>query len=398
MNPPKKNLFTPKTWKFLALALLLLAVLRGIRYPNTWSYTHYLFNYDLGFVKRGLMGEVMSQLGSPYLLTYEFFVIFSLLLLAANMILLGVLIHDMATRRNPVLIGGALLFASSLAVVFLAHTIGYLEHIGLLVTLIALRIRDFPKKLIFLCLTFPIALLVHEGVLILLFPINFMALLSHGPGEVRAKKVAWLGAFSLLMVALVFTISEYTLEEAEAEQMYVTLQADLDFPLRRDAFNVLHRDAQENFQRTLQRWSAERLLELRQSVLVTAPTILLLVYLLVLTMQHAAVPLYLRVLAVLAALSPLVMYGWGWDMHRWNTFAITTSFLMLYVVGTGNKLPSKLPAAIYLLLVFLILLNCMSTITLFDGYYVKQFPFMEHQNYILNLLRGIETCPHAPPG
>lgn len=398
MNSPKNPSFPLRTWKFLALALLLLAVLRGIRYPNTWSYTHYLFNYDLGFVKRGLVGEVMSHLGSPYFLTYEFFVIFSLLLLTTNMVLLGLLIHDMATRRNPVLIGGALLFASSLAVVFLAHTLGYLEHIGLLVTLIALRIRDFPKKLIFLSLTFPIALLVHEGVLILLFPINFMALLSPGPGELWAKKIAGLGAFSLIMVALVFTISEYTLEEAEAEQMYVQLQADRDFPLRRDAFNVLHRDAQENFQRTLQRWSPERLLELRQSVLVTAPTILLLVYLLVLTMKHAAVPLYLRVLAVLAALSPLMMYGWGWDMHRWNTFAISTSFLMLYVVGTGNKLPSRLPAAIYLLLVFLILLNCMSTITLFDGYYVKQFPFMEHQNYILNLLRGIETFPHAPPG
>ncbi len=386
----------PRLWQNLAIVILALSILRGIRYPNTWSYTHFLFNYNQGFVKRGLVGEIMSHVGPRFFLTYEFFVFFSLILLIVNFFLLGVLINDMVSSRHPILIGSGLLFASSLAVVFLAHTIGYLEHIGLFITLIALKIRSFPKKLIFLFLAFPIALFVHEGILILLFPINFMALLCY-KGTAWGKKAAWLGAFSLLILVLTFTISEYTLEEAEAEQLYTSLQSNLDFPLRRDAFNVLHRDSQENFQRAMQRWSAERFQELRQSILVTAPTIILLFYITQMVLKHAAAPAYVRIMAVLAALSPLVMYGWGWDMHRWNTFAITTSFLMLYVLSNVYNMPTKVSAVIYFLLGFLVVLNGMSTITLFDNYYVKQFPFMEHQNYLWDLIRGVATFPNAPP-
>ncbi len=387
----------PKLWQNLAIVILALSILRGIRYPNMWSYTHFLFNYDLGFVKRGLIGEIVSHIGNPFFSTYTFFVIFSLVLFSINMILIGTLIHDLVSSRKPILIGGTFVFVSSLAVVFLSHTIGYLDHLGLLITLITIKINQFNKKLLFLSLTLPFALLIHEAILILLFPVIFVSLFLSIPEENRLQKLMLLTLFSAVILGLVFTISQFTLEKSEADQMYTTLQAINENPLRKDAFNVLHRDSAENFERTMERWAGDLLKDLWKSILVTAPNVLLLVYMTIVIMKHASAPKFAIVLAVLASLSPLLLHLFGWDMHRWNTYAITTSFLMFFTAHKLSDQPIKIAAPIYFLIILLVIVNGISTIPLFDGYYVKQFPFIEHQNYILDLIKGVEVFPYVPP-
>src|SRR5688572_26778481 len=74
----------------LTLVLLLHGVLRGIRTPNLWSATHFLFNYDFGFVRRGLAGALISLASLPYLYTYQFFFYSSLAVLGGNVLLLWV--------------------------------------------------------------------------------------------------------------------------------------------------------------------------------------------------------------------------------------------------------------------------------------------------------------------
>ncbi|HEY6435035.1 MAG TPA: hypothetical protein VIY47_00470, partial [Ignavibacteriaceae bacterium] len=111
----------------------------------------------------------------------------------------------------------------------------------------------------------------------------------------------------------------------------------------------------------------------------------------------AKVSFYLIVLSILASISPLLMHLWGWDMHRWNSFSITTSFLMLYIVRSLNKNHTvAVSNFIYPILVFLIFLNGISVIYLFDGYYVKQFPFGEHLKYIIDFMNGTERFPSVP--
>ncbi|MCA9936041.1 MAG: hypothetical protein KC415_19045 [Anaerolineales bacterium] len=386
-----------KFWRFFALTILGFSILRGIRYPNMWSYSHFLFNYDLGFVKRGLLGEAMTHLGSPFFVSYEFFVIFSSILFAINMLLLSMLIVDTVNGRNPILIGALLVFISSMAIVFLAHTIGYFDQIGLLLTLLTLRLRTFRKKMLFLVIAMPIALLIHEAILVIFFPVNFMSLLLTIGENGRVKKLALLTLFSAIILALVFTISKYTPDQSQTDQLYANLQANLDYPLRKDAFSVLHRDFAENFQRTINRWTPERLMELRQSVLVTVPSFLLFIYITALILKQASAKPTIILLAILASSSPLVLYFFGWDMHRWNTLTITTSFLMLTIVHNHAGQPAiNVSHRIYFLFALMVFLNAISTITLFDGYYVKQFPFMEHQNYLLDLIRGIEKFPYIP--
>ena len=46
----------------LMLGALVATVLRTIRWPNDWSESHWLLDYRFGFVKRGLVGQVLTWL------------------------------------------------------------------------------------------------------------------------------------------------------------------------------------------------------------------------------------------------------------------------------------------------------------------------------------------------
>jgi hypothetical protein len=74
------------------------------------------------------------------------------------------------------------------------------------------------------------------------------------------------------------------------------------------------------------------------------------------------------------------MHVIAWDMHRWNALAVTTSFLCLYAVFTGLPKVENSPESVKLLpiLVLLVFLNGASTIGLFEGYSVRQFPFFDN--------------------
>ena len=126
--------FNPRIWYASILAILFLNILRGIRFPNMWSYTHFLFNYKFGFTRRGLIGEAVSRLDNPYLISYDFFVLFSLIIFCINMLLISVIIREFVYSQNLLLIGCSIIFSSSLGIVFLSHSVGYFDHIGLLAT------------------------------------------------------------------------------------------------------------------------------------------------------------------------------------------------------------------------------------------------------------------------
>lgn len=391
--------FDTRTCFLVIAAVFFFSILRGIRFPNIWSYCHFLFNYDYGFTKRGLLGGITGLFDSPFLISYEFFFMISLAIFAANVILLNLVIWNFLKSRNPVLAGSSLVFVSSLAVVFLSHSIGYFDHVGLLITLITLTLGGFYRKLIFLLPAMTIALLTHEAILALFFPVIFMSLLFSINAEDRLKKMVALGFSSAMFVALALFISSNSLDPIEAHTMYTELQSEIEHPLQKDAFDVLHRDAVANVRIMQRRWSAyARAVRLMESSLVTIPVCLVFIYLTAGFLRTIKATIGTRLLAVLASVSPLLLHALAWDMHRWNSLAVTTSFLMLYVVHKvrADHQPVAVSRIVYPVFVIMIFLNGISHIDLFDGYYVKQFPFVEHQQYIVHLFSGKEAFPSIP--
>ena len=386
-------------WTFVVFTIFFLSILRGIRFPNIWSYSHFLFNYEFGLVKRGLIGEIIKHFDSPWLSSYNFFVIVSALIFIANIMLLSLLIRDLLNSRNSVLIGGSVIFVSSLAVVFLSHSIGYFDHIGLLITLVTIRINGFGRKILFLLPSLTLGLLIHEAITIIFFPVIFMSLLFDVQAENRKNQFMWLVLLSILVISFTWWVSNLTIEKPKTQEMYNNLQTKTGYALRKDAFNVLHRSGKDNFIIMKKKWfQEERWLSLIKSFLGIFPVLLTIMYLMVYMLRESNTKVYLLILAVLASLSPQLLHMFGWDRYRWNTLTITTSFLMLYVVyrSRNHLLLTKLPNNIYPIFILVIFLNGISTIQLFDGYSVKLFPFTEHRAYIIDVITGKEKWPYLP--
>ncbi|MCV6638150.1 hypothetical protein [Candidatus Albibeggiatoa sp. nov. NOAA] len=378
-----------ETWYFIAYLVLCFSIFRGIRLPSAWTYTHFLFNYDFGFSKRGLIGEVYSW-SNTFAFSRELFYLFSALIFIANILLIYSLVKELIDSKNPIFIGISLVFISSLAIVFLSHIIGYFDHVGLLVTLVSLKVVGFYKKIIFLSIFFSLALLVHEVNLILFFPVIFMSLLLSS-NKLDFWKFTTLICFSVFTISIGLVMSHSLISEDNAQNMYIDLSSKISHTaLREDAFDVLHKNIEDNILSTKENvWADEKIIEKQVlSLLVTMPIFLFFIYYTVTSLVKLNIQRYIILLAILASLSPLLLHLVAWDIHRWNTFTITTSFLIFFVVFQ-SRLKSKdfvvtKTHSIQPIVIFWVFFNGTAYIPLFDGYDVSNFPF----DYIIELIQN----------
>jgi hypothetical protein len=379
--------------------LLANSILRGIRAPGIYACTEILQNYDFGFTKRGFIGEIISVLNVPWLYHYGFCFWLSVILLSINIMLLIDLVGNLCAIPDAGPRVGALVFASSLAVVVLAHTIGYGEQIALAVTLLSLRIQGFFARSLFTAILFPVCILIHETSLAIFFPvILFRFLIDIEALSERAKVLALSVVIACVLVALV-SVSHAHLDQARAAVLYQELQARADYPLRKynvRAITTTYWDIMMVNLGVFWRQQAFRGLIL-ESLAVTLPTTLYFV-----TRSVKALSLRRRLVrwvAIIASLAPLSLHFVAWDTQRWATLATTTSFLVFAIVEldrrqvlSGSRDISERPLTLPVLLVAM---NMGSTIPLFDGYIVQSFPYQEHIHDIAMMLRG--EAPFPPP-
>ena len=171
-------LTSPRYAFVIAVFLTSYSVLRGIWFPNLWSYTHYLFNYDNGFVKRGLIGTIVNATNIPFFHTYTFFSILSFITFGISLLLIFNLINKTLQAESIYFNICVWLFSSSLAIVFLSHSVGYFDNLGLLTTLCILNIHTFKYKITVALLFFTLCLFSHEGLFIIFFPVILISLIN----------------------------------------------------------------------------------------------------------------------------------------------------------------------------------------------------------------------------
>jgi hypothetical protein len=383
--------------------LLFYSLLRGLRSPNLWAATHGLFNYDHGFMRRGLLGAVLRLIDAPIVYTYAFFFWLSAALLAANIALLVVLAAGHFRSRPAAPAWATLVYFSGMGVVFMAHTIGYFDQAGLLLALVALAVRDFRLRYALVAIGFSLLILVHETAFVTFGPVLCFILALDAsraatPGRMRA--VAALAAWLTLEVVLV---GRSSLSPAAAQDMFAALQARADFLLRRDAFDVLTRSFADNVAATFAMWhDASFVAAFRQSALVALPSIVFILGVAVHALAAGRRDRRLWVGACVAGLSPLALHLVGWDCVRWNTLAITTSFVVLLAVtrAAGHREAdargTRGSPALAIVAVPLVVLNLVTGVTLFDNREVQSFPFRDHVDYVRDAWAGRAAFPPRP--
>lgn len=405
IDPPSMDQATPqwseRVWMTLIGVLLLNSVLRGIRAPSTWAYTQLLLDYDFGFSKRALQGAILAAFDHPALYGYDFAFWYMTIVFTANTLLLWLIMRRLCATGDMSARSIALVFASSLAIVVLAHTMGYGDQPALLVTLLALATRNFYLRCLLVATLFTACLLIHETEFVIFFPvIVFSFLLDLGETEkLRRRKSLALCLVCGCVLATLLVVGNTHTSEATASAMFQAMQAKTQYPLREDLMVMLTTTFRDFIGEMLDfyasaLWQRFALL----SWLVTLPTTAYLVRETWLTMSRSGYSMILRSAAVGASLAPLAMHAIGFDSNRWTTLATITSFLVYALVRltthasntmTSTSQNSLLPAA-------LIAMNLGSSIPLFDGYAVRYFPFEELEHDLAEVIAGNQTFPPAP--
>ena len=348
--------------------------------PTGWTYSHFLFNYEWGFCKRGLIGEILRQLDWPALTSYQFFLSFHLLLFIITLGVLLSLLKTMIDSNQRPLQLAMLLYVSSVAIPMMANTIAYADHIGLLLTLIILKTRPGAFKLGLSALGFCFALLIHEVNAILFLPLLAISLFIDSQQSDTPK---WQLIFTVLIITALALLSLFmtqALLSAEANQsMGRALSVKVGIALRVDAFATLSRSFMQNFTLISSNIAPQKsITAYAHSLIVTLPTSVILILMASQYFKSLSLPRLLRALAVLAPLSPLLLHSVAWDYNRWNALVITLSFLLLYDGFRRNK-PLKLSPFWYRcepLFYFMLFLNGASSLLLLNRTHLKQFPFL----------------------
>jgi len=342
---------------------LLISIWRGIRLPNKFSFTHILYNYDYGFVRRGIVGATFRALGSELNCNYRFFVILSVAILVIHFYLLLRLCNQLS-RKGWIGHLISLIFLSSMSIPFLSHTIGYIDHVGSLLTIAIIVAKRLRTKVLLMVFAFPLLLLWHEGMAVMFLPLcTFNVIDCLIRSRDSGLQLKWnkslsvrIGATLALSAGLTLfaiVVNNSTNDLDDADRMYKTQSECTAIALRARAsspngdFGYLN----EGFHSGLA--EATRLFnipEIRREIFAgwtaCSPVVLIFLSIGIFLISRMQIVLYLKYLYFflffVGGTSPLLLNVIAYDWHRWATVTILTSFLSIHIVLHPNCSIKKL--------------------------------------------------------
>ncbi len=388
----------------VCIIILVMTILRGLRFPNIWSYSHMFFDYEFGFMRRGLIGAILSLIDKPMLYTYASHFYLSLIILLSNVVFLSLTFRDFIRSNNLNLTACAFIFASSSGIIFLAHNIGYADHIGLLLCLISFRLKSFKNKLLFIAPSLTLALMIHEAIFVIFFPILFISLTLSLDSQKNIKQIAVLAVFSLYAIFLFFFIGNSSISLEQAQAILLKAQGLSDSPLREDAFMLLKQSSTETILMMSEKWShPARIAFLFISGLTIFPIAIYIQINMISLLKKSQRSKVFIYLCVAGGLSPLLLHTVAWDTMRWNTLYIITAYLMCYTVlkQLSSEEAEKCSQAFFMrrslpLLLLMVFLNANAQVLLMDNRRVENFPFPFHISYISDVIQGNTYFPEIP--
>jgi hypothetical protein len=418
------------------LTVFLVSVFKGFRLPGSWAVTQLTINYSHGFMRRGLVGELIRHLGGAYAFHYNMLMAVSFLFFFAAVIGTAFMIRRICRQKMPVLDYqlAALVFAASPAIVLFANIIGYMDILGyaLTVPFIVFAARQCPGRdaiylrrfgIFYIASLYAVVFaLVHEGFVVMFFPLIVLALLCHGIRQAATHPFTrrdWglFVAYFLLVLGVLCAASVMVsrfgtqpLEKIMATRQAVAASAN--FELCGGVYGTLVRNPKENLFSLMPPYleKPSHLLAILRSFVQMAPGFFfLLCFGVSLIARLDRSTIIMKVVLVMAfvgaSILPLSLNFVGWDIPRWNALAVLSSFggvsiLSLFFSSPQCAMLSQTPnrSALWsMLAVVAIVLGIAGRTTMFDGEPVSYYPFEEDLAFLLKWVRsGFSYVPPRP--
>jgi hypothetical protein len=356
--------------------------------------THQFFNYDQGFVKRGLIGELISLLQWEFLYTYAFWAWISILVLALNVYFLVSLSFRLMHSEPRLGTVACIVFFGSPAMVYLGHTVGYSENLGLLLTFCVLRCRSWKQTYAVSLVGFSVLMFVHELHFLVFYPVVLFALFVQA--QQNAESTRWLIGHFLLIWFVTALISGFLLTPESAALLHGDLVSKVDFSLRADAFSTLHRTTLDNFRVV---WDMRLYRGYHTNLLVSLAALALPLLFLLFSFHRLPRANNKTLMAgLLAIASPLLLHVFGWDEMRWNAIVLVHAFLVLAIArqaqGGDPKTKSvEVPKAFVPAGLLLVLMMLWIPFPMFDGYTSRDNGLKRTVEYLSEVANGAPLIP-----
>lgn len=380
------------------LSVLALSVLKGLRMPNRWSVTQYLFGYDFGFIPRGLFGEVVSIFGP---LTRKYVVLAALAFVIGGALIW--LIARLAMRLPQVTdrAAVALVVVASPAIAMMAHLTGYLEQLGYLVVLALILIQRLWRVQLATAVVTAIVLpFIHEASIVWVAPLTMLAVVVAPAGSpapavaTRMRAMGALAAIWTLSTALVVVLASGT-TTARVDALRADRTATFDIRPRQDAFSPLAGRISSSLAEMGRRWREPATqLDMTLSVATFGPAIWLLTLVAIRRARTFADQSTKEVAIILtgfAIAGPLLLHAVAWDLHRWNALvALNAGFVALMLLGARDAaVPAAAtarPVGVTAALIVAVW-SIASDPVFFDGYGAAHPPFLWHVTFLRDFFR-----------
>jgi hypothetical protein len=377
-------------WGWTAVGLGALAFGKGIREPNSWSYTQAQLDYSAGFMRRGLFGAALGH--TLELDRYGHFAAVSTALLLLLFAALALLARSskLAERTPP----GELLavFASSYSVSYLAHVNGYYDIPLALLCVLPLFVRSTGRRLAAAAVATTLGILIHEQFFFAFLPVLVVSVLfgaatAKSTGE---RRLAWVGGVLLAVLGLglmTCMVLHGPISPAQADTLWQSMARTTDHPLMPVVVKMLPLTARENLDNMRGVWRRSAYLPAQvESLLLFGPTAAVLSWatLLLLRRWKPGRHRWLYAGVLLATLAPLSLHLVGWDRSRWNELLSLNAFLLLLMVSrlVGGE-PVRFPVRLRRACLLVMLLNMASGGGMLDNLHSRPFPFMRSPDAVV---------------
>jgi len=402
-----------KKWFYLILALGGLTIARGFYFPIAWPVTNYTLSYSFGFIRRGLVGSITTFLLGDVAYTYQFIYVLSFLVFGTLVFLLFYLSYKSLHSHNIQIIV-LLTFFSSPGLVFLANSIGFFDHIGLVVSMIFIlyigKITSIFKPittfLITLCIGF-ILILTHEGLAVLVGPLILFALFFSyltSPQFMPKQFIPLLTATALLGIIFLlfsFTVTKYGTITPETKTLLEEhIASKVNFDFSHISTNSISISTGMTLGYMYKFW--DHLAQIRvlfTTILIALPSLIVMFYvgiglIMSSTLSHKNILLFGY---LFSSLAPFAMNIGGTDIQRWSMFAIVTTFIATIIISRLSNLKEITSPVIPIQVTILIVaLNMMTMNYLINDREIHTFPFLNVVNYIGDIRFGDQQFPPIP--
>ncbi|MEP3331360.1 hypothetical protein [Sedimentitalea sp.] len=383
--PKREN----QTWirmTLLVVFVLIFTSLKTIRFPIPYPAGLFAINYDQGVIKRALVGSILFPGDSP--ISYATIVLVSLAIFLFLLFLLATTAAQIL-RSHPELFLIVLLYASSFSVVFLASTTGYFDHILLIVAFLSVLPTSVKLRILSVLILGSVAIFIHEAAIVMVMPVMYFSMylkLKSFGFKVVLPVVAIVGAIHVGLTYWVANCGILSVEEAET--LRESLQARADFELIDLPFQVL---STTPAMESLHTFRTINTIAHVDSIIVVLPVLAPLLAVTFIALRQGAADSATIVSAAAAALSPIALRFFGYDIHRWDSIALCTTYLTLSIVLREILGPNPVQLAwqhITPCLTVLLIVGASTSAYLFLGQDIRGFPFLGARSDIVDFLLG----------